>query len=371
MRILFVNDLRLGAGWGAEIYAARLIDGLRKTGEETSLFAGEVVHGGAGRLLDVWDPFARRALARVAARLRPDVVHHHNIVRELSTSVLGVPRGMPTVLTVHDLRLFGVADDQTRPARAALARVKGVFDTRVARRRVHVAVAVSERIAERLRAAGFGDVEHVPVFAPAPTGEPQPLQGTADVVFAGRLSRDKGAHVAVEAFGRIVDRHPAARLLIAGDGEEVGRLAALAAPLGDRVRLLGRLAEDDVRTLMAGARALVAPVIPRLRPEGAGITAIEAALVGRPVVVSDDRALREFVDRSGGGLVVPPDNAEALANALDRLLADDELAARLGEAGRRHALAYHTTEAVIPRMRAIYVRAIRRAGARRATSRAT
>jgi glycosyltransferase involved in cell wall biosynthesis len=368
MRILFVNDLPLGAGWGAEIYAARLIEGLRKTGEETSLFAGEVIHGGAGRLLDVWDPFARRALARVAARMRPDVVHHHNIVRELSTSVLGVPRGVPTVLTVHDFRLFGVADDRTR-ARVAVSRLKGVLDTRVARRRVHVAVAVSERIAERLLAAGFGDVEHVPVFAPTPTAEPLPLSGTADVVFAGRLSRDKGAHVAVEAFGRIAERHPTARLLIAGDGEEAGRLATLAAPLGDRVRLLGRLTEDEVRTLMAGARALVAPVIPRLRPEGAGITAIEAALVGRPVVVSDDRALREFVDRSGGGLIVPPGSAEALANALDRLLSDDELAAKLGDAGRRYALAHHTTDAVVPRMRAIYVRAIRRAGARPAARR--
>lgn len=369
MRILFVNDLPLGAGWGAEIYAARLLDGLRNAGDETALFAGEVSHRGFGRILDVWDPFARRALARVAARFRPDVVHHHNVLREISASVLGVPRGTANVLTVHDFRLFGVPDDPARRLRATAGRLKGGLDTRVARRRIHIATAVSEQIAQRLRAAGFPDVEHIPVFAPSPTEEPPPIGASTDVVFVGRLSRDKGAHVAVEAFGRIAGRHPSARLLIAGDGSESAALAALAAPLGDRVKMLGRLDDGGVRALMAGSRLLVAPAIPRLRPEGAGITVIEAALLGRPVVVSDDRALREFVDRSDGGLVVPPESAEALASAMERLLAGDELAARLGEAGRRYALAHHTTDAVVPRIRAIYARAIERAGSATAAHR--
>ncbi|MEX2558064.1 MAG: glycosyltransferase family 4 protein [Actinomycetota bacterium] len=362
MRILFVNDLPLGAGWGAEIYAARLLDGLQKAGDETALFAGEVRHRGLGRLLDAWDPLARRALARVAAHFRPDVVHHHNILRELSVSVLGVPRGAATVLTVHDVRLFGVPDDQARGLRAAAARLKGVVDTRIASRSIHVAVAVSEQIARRLRTAGFPDVEHVPVFATAPSKEPAPIRTSTDVVVVGRLSPHKGAHVAVEAFGRIAARHPTARLLIAGDGSEAIKLSRLAAPFGDRVQMLGRLAEDEVRTLMGAARLLVAPAIPRLVPEGAGITVIEAALLGRPVVVSDDPALREFVDKSGGGLIVPPESPEALAAAMDLLLSDDEIAGRLGETGRRYALAHHTTEAVVPRIRAIYARAMQRAG---------
>ena len=369
MRILFVNDLPLGAGWGAEIYAARLLDGLRSAGDEVALFAGEVEHRGIGRLLDVWDPFARRALTRVAARFKPDVVHHHNVLRELSASVLGVPAGTANVLTVHDFRLFGVPDDAARGLRSTVGRLKGALDTRVARRRIHVATAVSEQLAHRLRAAGFPDVEHVPVFAPNPTEEPAPVGTATDVIFVGRLSRDKGAHVAVDAFGRVADRHPSARLLIAGDGSESAALAALAAPLGDRVKMLGRLDQEAVRALMAGARMLVAPAIPRLRPEGAGITVIEAALLGRPVVVSDDRALREFVDRSDGGLVVPPESAEELATAMDRLLADDELAGRLGEAGRRYAVAHHTTDAVVPRIRAIYARAIDRAGSATAAHR--
>ena len=362
MRILFVNDLPLGAGWGAEIYAARLLDGLRNAGDETALFAGEVAHRGFGRLLDFWDPFARRALARVAARFKPDVIHHHNVLREISASVLGVPRGTANVLTVHDFRLFGVPDDPSRRLRAAAARLKGALDTRVARRRIHVATAVSEQIAQRLRAAGFPEVEHIPVFAPSPADEPTPVGTATDVVFVGRLSRDKGAHVAVEAFGRIAGRHPSARLMIAGDGPESAAVAALAAPLGARVTMLGRLDERGVRALMAGSRMLVAPAIPRLRPEGAGITVIEAALLGRPAVVSDDPALREFVDRSDGGLIVPPESAEALATAMDRLLAEDDLAVRLGEAARRYARAHHTTDSVVPRIRAIYARAIELAG---------
>lgn len=366
MRILFVNDLSLDAGWGAEINFARLIGGLERAGEQAEIFAGEVIHRGAGRLLDLWDPFARRELSRTAARFRPDVVHHNNIVRELSVSVLGVPRGTPTVLTVEDFRLFGTPDDAARPFHVVASKIKGALDTRVARRQVHVAIGISNQICDRLRAEGFHDVEHVPVCAPAPAADPEPPHRQTDVAFVARLSPDKGAHVAIEAFGRIAAAHPSSRLLIGGDGTDAERLKQLAAPLGDRVRFLGKLDEDGVRKVMSDARVFVAPVIPRRRPEGAGITVIEAALLGRPVVVSDDRAIREFVDQSGGGLVIPPESPESLAAALDRLLTDDELAGRLGDAGRVYALAHHTPDAQVPVMRAVYARAIERARRRAA-----
>src|SRR4029077_20258226 len=100
MRVLLVNDYPPGSEGGVEVYLARLVDGLRAAGDEVALFAGEVHHRGVGKLLDFWDPRARRLLADRADSFRPDVVHHHSILLELSASVLGVPRGVPTVVTV-------------------------------------------------------------------------------------------------------------------------------------------------------------------------------------------------------------------------------------------------------------------------------
>jgi glycosyltransferase involved in cell wall biosynthesis len=361
MRVLMVNDLALESGWGAEIHIARLAEGLRRAGDTVELFAGEIVHRGASRTLDVWDPFARRALQRRAAGFRPDVVHHHNVLRELSISVLGVPTGVPTVMTVHEHRLLGVLDDRLHGPRdlgkVALSRLH----RRAARRHVDVLVGVSRDLTSDLQAAGFPNVVYMPSFADVPPPELTPLDVrlTKDVVLAGRLTPDKGVRVATQAFARVAGRHPRARLLVAGEGPEATAVLALQGELGsDRVQLLGKLDVPGVQSLLAQARVVVAPAVPSVRPEGAGLTPIEAALLGRPTIVSDDPALREFVDESDGGLVVPAGSVTDLAVALDRLLSDAELAHRLGAAGRRVALERRTTTAVLPLVRAAYERAL-------------
>jgi len=110
LRILFVNDRSPVGGSGAEIHLARLADALRAAGHEVRLFAGNVVHSGVGRVLDVWDPGARRRLRALVESFRPDVVHYHNVTRELSGSVLGVAGSAARVLTIHDPRILGVPD---------------------------------------------------------------------------------------------------------------------------------------------------------------------------------------------------------------------------------------------------------------------
>ena len=356
MRILLVNDIALDKGWGAELHMARLAEGLAQAGDEVEVFAGEIEHRGRSRLLDVWDPSSRRALARIAERFRPNVVHHNNILRELSVSVLGVPQDAAVVLTIQDLRIFGVPDGPAGPTRRVAISTKARFDLAIARKRVQVVVGISEEIARRLRLAGFPAVEHVPIMAPPPTQPALAVSDSHDVVFAGRLTPDKGPHVLLAAFKLVADRYPSARLVIAGDGPDRVALETAAAALGDRVRFLGRIAPALVQEAMGRARVVVAPAIPSLRPEGAGLTPIEAGLVGRPSIVSNDAALREFVDTSGAGLIVAPGSESELAAALERLLADPALASRLGEAARRSAMTRHTAAAIVPQMQSIYRR---------------
>lgn len=358
MRVLMVNDLPIESGWGAEAHVGRLAAALETAGDDVDVFAGEIAHHGVGKALDLWDPLARRALRERAERFRPDVVHHHNVIRELSVSVLGVPAGVPTVMTVHEHRLLGIPDRPQRGIRELVTIPLSGLQRQVIRRRVDVVIGVSRHMTAKLKAAGFPRVAHLPQFAARPPAsvEERPVGDATDVVVASRLSREKGIPVLAEAFAQIADRHEGTRLVVAGDGPEAQTLSGLQRRLGaDRVRLLGKVAQSEVQSLFARARVVV---VPSIYTEGAPTTPIEAALVGRPVIVSTEPGLREFVDESGGGEVVAAGSVAALADSLDRLLSDPALAVRLADSGRRYAEQQRTTTAIVPTIRAIYERAI-------------
>jgi glycosyltransferase involved in cell wall biosynthesis len=360
-----VNDLPLDRGGGTERYISRLVEGLRAAGDIVDVFAGEVDHRGIGKARDFWDPKARRELERRAASFAPDLVHHHHVIRELSVSVLGVPDGVPCAVTVHDHRLVGGTDQPHASWFDRAKAVKGIFDRAVVRHSVDVLMAVSEQIGSRLRALGFPRVEVVPVFArdqgPAPCG----ADAARDVVFVGRLAADKGPTVLVEAFARIAERHPDARLVIVGDGPERERVARLASELslrppgsasagGGRLELTGWLDEAGVTAALARARVVAVPSRPALRAEGMPLTAIEAAMLGRPLVVSDDPGLVEMLSGSDAGIVTPAGSVDALADALDRLLGDDILSRRMSSAARALAVARFSPPVGVGAVRRVY-----------------
>lgn len=361
MRVLLVNDVAPVAGWGGETHLRRLAAALRDAGDEVEMFAGEIEHRGLGKARDLWDPAARRRLGARAAAFAPDVVHHHNVVRELSVSVLGVPAGVPTVLTVHDHRLVGAAEHPWTTVRGAADRlVKSRFDRAVARRRVDAAVAVSAGLAARLRDAGFRHVEHVPVCGLLPHVPLRPVAATRDVAFVGRLSPDKGFRVLARAFAAVAEVRPDARLLVAGDGPDRTAAAELRHRMGaERVQLLGRLDEPQVSALLAAVRVVVVPSMPALRPEGSSLSAVEGALHGRTVVSSDDPAVAEVMQAVGAPHVVPAGDDRALSAALAELLDDDDLATRLGATARQRADEVYAPAAVAERVRAVHERVVR------------
>lgn len=358
MRVLLVNDLDPAGGSGAEIALARNARGLRQAGDEVDLFAGQVVHQGVAKVLDMWDPRARRLLERHVERFRPDVIHYHHVARELSPSVLTVADEVPKVLTVHDFRLLGASDGTGRAALDLYQRLKSVLDRRVALRRVQLVIAVSEPLADALREAGFPRVVHLANMVDEDLVPPErrPPSECCDIVFVGRLTRDKGVVELVRAFASIRERHPATRLVIVGDGPLAHDVASAAAAesYGARIELLGRVDAHLVAALLANARVVAIPSIASLRPEGLPLVAMEAGVSGRPVVAGDDPGLRQYVGETGGGLVVRGGDVAELASALDRLLSEPELADSMGAAARSWAVRRYTIAAVTKDLRDLY-----------------
>ncbi len=153
-------------------------------------------------------------------------------------------------------------------------------------------------------------------------------------LYLGRLKRYKGLETALDAVAIARAEVPNLRLLIAGTGDDRDRLESHARRrgLGESVRFLGYVEEEEKRYLLRSAWAVVFPS-PK---EGWGITNVEAAACGTPAVVSDSPGLRESVLDGKTGILVPHNDPEALSRALCRLSGDTHLVTRLGAAAREY-----------------------------------
>ena len=164
---------------------------------------------------------------------------------------------------------------------------------------------------------------------------PDPAARSATPLFAylGRLKKYKRVDLILHAFARLA--HPTARLEIAGTGDHRPALEALvrSLDLDDRVRFLGFVSEEDKRALLRRAWCL-AFTSPK---EGWGITNLEAAACGTPVVASNSPGIRESVRDGETGYLVPHGDVARLSDALGRLAAAPELVASLGVTARRFA----------------------------------
>ncbi|MDR7555340.1 MAG: glycosyltransferase family 4 protein [Armatimonadota bacterium] len=163
---------------------------------------------------------------------------------------------------------------------------------------------------------------------------PNPL-----VTCAARLVPEKGVDMLLRAWGRVVQAIPQAVLEVAGDGPERARLEGMASRLGleDRVRFLGWVASHDMPQLYRRAWAVV---LPSRWEEGLGMCLVEGGLAGCALVGTDLGGIREIVRPGRNGTLVPPEDPEALARALEGLLSRPAVAAAYGQAAREDALAY-------------------------------
>ena len=200
-------------------------------------------------------------------------------------------------------------------------------------------------------------------------GEARALLGVADgtpaIVGVGQLVPRKGVDVAIAALAAL--RHRDAVLVWIGDGPERDALAAAARDLGVAERvLLRRPAEVGDRRALFTALAVADVVVVPSREEGLPLALVEAMAFGAPVVACDVNGIPEVVHDRRTGRLVPPDDAPALAAALDELLADPDAARRLAAAGAALVAAEHDQRTLADTMALLYGRALARR-ARRAT----
>ncbi len=164
----------------------------------------------------------------------------------------------------------------------------------------------------------------------------RPGKNNADILFVGRLEFEKGLPYLLQAL-TMLPKH--VRLFVAGDGSLRGQYHAFAVELGlaDRVHFVGWQTEADLGALY---QRCTVTVVPSIMPEPFGKVGIEAMTHARPIVAFDVGGIPDWLKHGHNGFLVPPRDSERLAQAIETLLADTELAASLGENGRAFAEAH-------------------------------
>ena len=171
------------------------------------------------------------------------------------------------------------------------------------------------------------------------------------IVALGRLVPYKGYEVLLHAMAHVADAH----LIIIGDGPLRDKLTNLAQALGiaGHISFAGRLPRDEAKTVMHAASAFVMPS--NTIAEAFGLAQVEAMASGRPVVNTGlPTTVPKIARHNIEGLTVPPNDAAALATALQTLLDDRALAARLGQAAQARALSEYDQDVFVRRVENLY-----------------
>jgi len=304
-------------------------------------------NGSLARVTTGWG--LSRRLEQVFRERRVDLVHVHGGLAP--TFGILAPRaaeraGIPAVATFHSWFRRSLAYEcLRRPLQRECARLAA-------------RIAVSEPVVAALSRYVETDWEVIPngvdtsAFHPNGRRPMDALGKHPRLLFLGRLDPRNGLGTVLEAMPGILSRYPKAELTVAGDGPLRSLYRRQAAPLGARVRMVGRI--YDERPEHYGTSDLY--LCPTDKASF-GITLLEAMACGTPLVVSDIPGFRELVDGGQEAVLVPAGDPAAWSRAVNQLLADPERRAAMGAAGRAKAERY-AWPAVAERIIGVYRKAL-------------
>ncbi len=255
-----------------------------------------------------------------------------------ATAVAVPPATVPVVVTVHDLAFLTDRRLATRHGHRFFRR-----GLDLARREATLVLCPSAATRRECVDAGLdpGRLRVVPWGVRPTTVEEPDRRSVLDrfgldrrfVLFCGTVEPRKNLAGLLDGFGRVAGAHPDVDLVLVGPAGWNEDLAARIGKAGvaDRVRALGFVDEEAKQALYASAAAVCYPS----HREGFGLPVLEAMAQGAPVVTSAGTATEEAA--GGAALLIDPGDPSTIADALDRVLGDDALAADLAQRGRRRA----------------------------------
>jgi glycosyltransferase involved in cell wall biosynthesis len=287
-------------------------------------------------------------------RLRPDVLHAHELLSPASTALLA-KRSMNIPVAAKILRGGVLGDiDKLQGRRSGRMRLS------LLKRDVDAFVVISQEIDQELAELGVEPERRAFIpngvdtdrFVPVPLSEKKRLRTQLGIspdgpvaVFTGRLSEEKRVDQLLRVWKTVREQYSQASLLVVGSGTEEARLKQLAGP---GVQFCGLV--DDVVPYLQTADIFVLPSV----TEGLSNALLEALSVGLPVVATRIGGTPDLVRHGENGYLIEPDNVDGLQSSLMMLLADEDMCSRLGQAGRGLVLENYSLDSTADRLVILY-----------------
>lgn len=351
---------------GLERVVQQLAIGLQKAGHKTSLacldHTGVMADG--CRFDTVWTGHIKRGALPVDLsclwRLRKfvrsqeiDIIHSHNPQPLIYGTLIHLLTGVPAVHTVHGR---GKAEDPKQQRKAFIRRNCARFIKKMVAISddVHTKLRKVDRIPAEKLTTILNGVEIPSAKTAVEQQEKRKTLGLPENAFiigsVGRICSEKNYVLLVEAFARVRRDLPNAHLVIVGDGSETPSIAATVKRLDleNAVTLPGMQSDVDTWLRAIDIFSLSSTT------EGTAMALLEAGAIGIPAVVTDVGGNPEVVLHDKTGLVVPPGNAEALADAFLQLAQNCELRKSMGVAAREHVKDHYSTDSMVEKYLSVY-----------------
>ena len=283
---------------------------------------------------------SRARVAQLKREFQPDLIHAFDLGATLAYH-LQTPASAPLLLTLQQ-RLFTERPDSL----SARLLQQAAWVTAVSHASLEQARELVPELVDRSSA--------IANFAVAPPEPLSPLPWPARLLCLGRMVPQKGFDLALRAMPLILQRHPEVRLVLAGDGAERSALESLAQELQltEVVEFRGWVDPHDQQALWQEATLAWLPS----RFEGLPVVAVQAALAGRPLVATQVGGNGEVVQDGFNGRLCPPENLQAMAEAVCELLDQPERTAQWGQHSRQWALEHFERERCLEQYYQLYER---------------
>jgi len=383
---VFFEEMRLfeEVGWDVVPFAMRHPDNLPTRWDD--YFVEEIEFGRSYGPIEklrhaasvIYSREAQAKLGKLIATRRPTIAHAHNVYHHLSPAIFPTLRraGIPTLMTVHDLKLACPAYKMLRDGHVCESCKGGHIHNVLLNRCVKGSAALSGLVLletmvhrglglyrgnvdrfivpsrfyrDKLMEWGFDERQlvYIPNFVTVSDTEASFSEGDY-FLFAGRLAPEKGVATLIRAVARTGHR-----LIVAGTGPDEDMLRQLAAEVGANVTFVGHLSGEALQRAIGEARALV---LPSEWYENAPMSVLEAYALGRPVIGANIGGIPELIREGETGLTFRSGDAAELAGALDNMASLSAGArAAMGAEGRRWMAADFSPEAHRDRLIDLYL----------------
>lgn len=352
MKVLMVNDHELEGHGGAASYVLDLMKELERRGHTTFLYYPQTRANIFGRIFN-FSSFLK--IKKILNEQEIDIAHFHEIFFNATPSTILAADlfKIPSLITVHDYGGFCPEGRFLRKnnelcnkfcmgvhcfncvlfQKAIYFQIKYKIQKQILRK-VSCFLSPSKFVRRVLEANGFKRIIVFPYAIDTRKFKFTPLKQNHQILFVGRLVKEKGCEYLLQAFPEIVKEINDAKLLIVGEGPEKKKLMRLARELKirKRVEFVGWIPRERINYYYQNSNLLV---VPSVWYEVCGIVILEAFATGRPVVASRIGGIPDVINDNLNGYLVEPKNPNQLAKKIINILSDKDLAVKMGRKGRK------------------------------------